>query len=103
VYFVPGFPVIHSSPLVKWQKVNNFSLLYVVSGANVHLQPYLLMAHLDVVPADDETKWDVPPFSAEIRDGFIYGRGTIDNKHNLFVCNCHCCYCISYQAYKCYD
>jgi len=48
------------------------------------------MAHLDVVPADDETMWDVPPFSAEIRDGFLYGRGTIDNKHNLFVRNCQC-------------
>jgi len=84
---VPGFPVIHSSPLVKWQKVNNFSLLYVVSGAMVHLQPYLLMAHLDVVPADDETEWDISPFSGEIRDGFIYGRGAIDNKHNVFVCD----------------
>ena len=88
MHLVLGFPVIHSSPVVKWQKVNNYSLLYVVSGTKVHLQPYLLMAHLDVVPADDETKWDVPPFSAEIRDGFIYGRGTIDNKHNVFVGDC---------------
>jgi len=81
-----GFPVIHSSSLAKWQRVNNFSLLYVVSGTKVHLQPYLLMAHLDVVPADDAAKWHFPPFSAEINDGFIYGRGSIDNKHNVFVC-----------------
>jgi len=85
LHLVSGYPVIHSSPLVQWQKVNNFSLLYVVSGRNVHLPPYLLMAHLDVVPADDVDKWDVLPFSAEIHDGFIYGRGTIDNKHNVFV------------------
>jgi len=90
LHSVLDFPVIHSSPLVSWQTVNNFSLLYVVSGANSYLRPYLLMAHLDVVPADDETMWDVPPFSAEIRDGFLYGRGTIDNKHNLFVRNCQC-------------
>lgn len=50
-----------------------------------HLQPYLLLAHLDVVPAD-ETMWDVPPFSGEIRDDFLYGRGAIDNKHNVYVC-----------------
>jgi len=87
VHLVSGFPAIHSSPLVGWQKVNNFSLLYVVTGSSVHLQPYLLMAHLDVVPADDVTKWDVTPFSAEIHDGFLYGRGTIDDKHNVFVCN----------------
>ena len=87
MYFVPGFPVVHSSPLVKWQKVNNFSLLYVVSGSKIHLPPYLLLAHLDVVPADDATKWDFSPFSAEIHDGFLYGRGTLDDKHNVFVCN----------------
>ena len=89
MHVIPGFPAIHSSPLVKWQKVNNFSLLYVVSGANVQLQPYLLLAHLDVVPADDATKWDFPPFSAEIHDGFLYGRGAIDTKDSLFVRNCH--------------
>lgn len=85
LHSVSGYPTIHSSPIVRWQKVNNFSLLYVVSGANARLQPYLLLGHLDVVPADDTTKWDVPPFSAEIRDGFVYGRGTIDNKYNVIV------------------
>ena len=94
ICILPGFPVIHSSPLVRWQQVSNFSLLYVVSGANVHLLPYLLLAHLDVVPADDATKWDVPPFSAEIHDGFLYGRGAIDDKHSVFVCNCRYCYCV---------
>lgn len=37
-----------------------------------------VMAHLDVVPAGDG--WDVPPFSAVIKDGRMYGRGTVDNK-----------------------
>ncbi|MCK5558008.1 MAG: M20/M25/M40 family metallo-hydrolase, partial [Candidatus Hydrogenedentes bacterium] len=42
-------------------------------------QPLLLLAHLDVVPADPNN-WSVEPFSAEIKDGYIWGRGTLDTK-----------------------
>jgi acetylornithine deacetylase/succinyl-diaminopimelate desuccinylase-like protein len=42
--------------------------------------PILLSAHLDVVPADAE-RWTHPPFAAEIHDGFLWGRGTIDMKN----------------------
>ena len=45
-------------------------------------RPLLLMAHTDVVPADPR-RWTVPPFSAEIRNGFLYGRGTLDDKSLL--------------------
>ncbi|MGZ6734797.1 MAG: M20/M25/M40 family metallo-hydrolase [Nocardioides sp.] len=41
-------------------------------------RPVVLMAHLDVVPAVGE--WRHPPFSAEIADGAIWGRGTLDDK-----------------------
>lgn len=37
-----------------------------------------ILGHLDVVPAGDD--WTYPPFSGEIHDGRIYGRGAIDNK-----------------------
>jgi acetylornithine deacetylase/succinyl-diaminopimelate desuccinylase-like protein len=39
----------------------------------------LLMSHLDVVPADPQ-EWDHPPFSAEVADGYIWGRGAVDTK-----------------------
>lgn len=39
----------------------------------------LLSAHLDVVPALEG--WRYPPFAAEIRDGYIWGRGAVDMKH----------------------
>jgi acetylornithine deacetylase/succinyl-diaminopimelate desuccinylase-like protein len=42
-------------------------------------EPLLLLAHLDVVPADPG-KWSVEPFSAEVRDGYVWGRGTLDTK-----------------------
>ena len=39
----------------------------------------LLLHHMDVVPADEE-HWTADPLGAEIRDGFIYGRGALDTK-----------------------
>jgi acetylornithine deacetylase/succinyl-diaminopimelate desuccinylase-like protein len=42
--------------------------------------PLLLSAHLDVVEAD-AASWSRPPFSGEIADGFLWGRGAIDMKH----------------------
>ena len=45
-------------------------------------KPVLIMAHTDVVGVQPE-KWSHPPFSAAIADGFVYGRGTIDDKDNV--------------------
>jgi acetylornithine deacetylase/succinyl-diaminopimelate desuccinylase-like protein len=39
----------------------------------------LVHGHLDVVPAD-ASEWSVPPFAAEIKDGYLWGRGAIDMK-----------------------
>jgi acetylornithine deacetylase/succinyl-diaminopimelate desuccinylase-like protein len=40
----------------------------------------IFMTHNDVVPIEDESKWDYPPFSGKIVDGKIYGRGSEDCK-----------------------
>ena len=42
-------------------------------------KPLILLNHIDVVPADPEN-WLVPPFSGEIADGYIWGRGALDMK-----------------------
>src|SRR5467141_2005375 len=42
----------------------------------------LLVAHLDTVPVD-KSRWSVDPFGAVIKDGYIYGRGAIDDKGML--------------------
>lgn len=39
-----------------------------------------VLVHLDVVPIGDESEWRFPPFSGEIADGAIWGRGTLDDK-----------------------
>jgi acetylornithine deacetylase/succinyl-diaminopimelate desuccinylase-like protein len=45
-------------------------------------RPLLLIAHSDVVPAD-RSQWTIDPFSAELRDGYLYGRGAQDDKSLL--------------------
>lgn len=45
-------------------------------------KPLLLMAHQDTVNVDEE-KWSFPPFGAYLDNGWIYGRGTLDDKDNL--------------------
>lgn len=42
-------------------------------------RPIILLSHMDVVTAD-AAAWDLDPFSAEIKDGAIYGRGALDMK-----------------------
>lgn len=42
-------------------------------------RPLLIMSHIDVVPVRED-KWSVPPFEGVVRDGYLWGRGTLDDK-----------------------
>jgi acetylornithine deacetylase/succinyl-diaminopimelate desuccinylase-like protein len=50
-----------------------------IEGDDSARPPLLVHGHLDVVPADP-SEWSVDPFSGEIKDGCIWGRGAIDMK-----------------------
>lgn len=39
--------------------------------------------HTDVVPLGDEAAWTMPPFGAEVKDGYLYGRGSTDMKSGV--------------------
>ena len=54
------------------------SLLATLKG-NSKKKPILLLSHIDVVPAEKE-RWEVNPFEGVIKDGYLYGRGTLDDK-----------------------
>ncbi len=47
--------------------------------------PILMTGHMDVVPVDREM-WTADPFAAEIRDGYMFGRGTVDMKYMVTHC-----------------
>lgn len=56
------------------------NLVARLEGADPHLPALLVQGHLDVVPADPD-EWTVRPFSGEVRDGQLWGRGSIDMKY----------------------
>ena len=57
------------------------NLVVRISGSGAK-RPILVMAHPDVVGVQKE-RWSVDPFAALRRDGYIYGRGSLDDKDNL--------------------
>lgn len=78
-----NYPRIHNAPFIEREIIANFSLLYTVRGSEPTLRPYLLTSHMDVVPAI-RALWSSDPFKASLKeDQHIYGRGTIDAKHDL--------------------
>ncbi len=79
------FPKTHAT--LKREVVGELSLLYTWPGSNPDLKPMLLMAHQDVVPIapGTEKSWSTEPFSGEVKDGFVWGRGAWDDKGNLMA------------------
>ena len=76
------WPLVHKK--MTKEIVGKCGLLYHFksSGASGKL-PLMLIAHQDVVPEGDWSMWTYPPYSCEIHDGAIWGRGTTDSKCNI--------------------
>jgi carboxypeptidase PM20D1 len=79
-----SFPAFHAA--AKREIIASYSLLYTWEGSDPKAAPIALLAHQDVVPVAPGTAkdWQQPPFGGVIADGFIWGRGSWDDKGNLY-------------------
>ncbi|QEA12791.1 M20 family peptidase [Comamonas flocculans] len=77
------FPRVHAT--LQREVVNGLSLLYTWQGRDPKAKAILLAAHQDVVPIAPGTEgdWQQPPFAGQVLDGYIWGRGSWDDKGNL--------------------
>ncbi len=83
-----GLFLVSTYPLVnqKLQRIviNEFSYIYMWQGKNPGLEPYIFMAHQDVVPVEDsDSVWTKLAFSGALIRDTIWGRGTVDDKSSL--------------------
>lgn len=84
-YLRATFPAVHGA--LQVETVGELSLLYTWPGQEATARPYLLLAHQDVVPVEaaSESKWTHPPFAGTVEGGFIWGRGTLDDKGSVLA------------------
>jgi len=76
------YPLIHSA--LAFERVGETGLLYRWAGAQ-STAPVVLMAHYDVVPAENGPGWSHDPFSGVVADGSVWGRGALDDKGPMLV------------------
>src|SRR5262245_38350735 len=79
-YLATTYPQTHAR--LEQEVVAEHSLLYTWKGRDANLEPILLAAHMDVVPAEEGagSTWTHPPFTGVVDNGFVWGRGAIDDK-----------------------
>ncbi len=73
------FPLVHERLEVERVGPDARGHLFHWAGAGGD-RPVVLMAHTDVVPVDASAGWDEQPFAGVVRDGRVFGRGTLDDK-----------------------
>lgn len=84
-FLIRSFPRVHAT--LERETVSGLSLVYKWTGADSAAPPVVLMGHMDVVPVPDANldEWSHPPFSGKVADGFVWGRGTLDDKATVLA------------------
>jgi carboxypeptidase PM20D1 len=84
-HIAASFPAFHAA--ATREVVGDYSLLYTWQGSDPQAKPIALLAHQDVVPIAPGTEkdWQQPPFAGVVADGYIWGRGSWDDKGNLYA------------------
>jgi carboxypeptidase PM20D1 len=82
-YLERTYPRVHDA--LSRELVAGETLFYTWKGTDASLDPALLLAHLDVVPVEPgtESAWEYPPFSGSVAGGYVWGRGSLDDKVNV--------------------
>lgn len=85
-FLAEAYPKIHAT--LKREILGDprpYSLLYTWEGKNPDLPPALFYAHQDVVPVPEDSRdqWDQEPFAGTVADGYIWGRGVLDDKNQI--------------------
>jgi len=77
------YPAFHAA--AKREQFGEFSLMYTWVGSDPAQPPMVLTAHMDVVPAPEDTleNWRSAPFQGVVADGYVLGRGAVDDKGSL--------------------
>jgi carboxypeptidase PM20D1 len=82
-YLEEQFPNVHTE--LERELVNKLSVVYKWKSENPTKDPALFLAHMDVVPVDEasEAKWDYDAFAGTVKENYILGRGTLDDKGSV--------------------
>ena len=77
------FPRVHTTLEVRTSQ--DLSLLYIWPGRNQKLPGVLLSGHYDVPMVDPKKvdQWKVQPFSGQVQEGFVWGRGALQGKGQM--------------------
>ena len=69
-----------------FERLGHHAVLITLHGSDETLRPCLYMSHQDVVPVVEGTEqdWTYPAFSGAVADSYIWGRGTLDIKEQVF-------------------
>ena len=80
-----AYPLIHEK--LELQIISTRSLMYHWKSECPEKEPICLLAHQDVVPVTPGTEddWEHGPFSGDVADGYVWGRGALDIKNHLIA------------------
>jgi carboxypeptidase PM20D1 len=79
-YVDSTYPLVQKN--LELTSINHFTRVYKWKGKDAAQKPVLLYAHYDVVPVEEVNRsdWKREPFGGEVAEGYLWGRGAIDDK-----------------------
>ncbi len=75
------YPAVHRT--LQRERIDQGGVLFRWAGTQPQGRAVVLMAHLDVVPVDPDDEWKYPAFSGIQAEGYVWGRGALDDKGSV--------------------